>query len=111
MFFFFFFFFLMIRRPPRSTLFPYTTLFRSGVLDSGRPPGAPRPVRAEGCGSRGRISAGTHASCRRPRPTLAAGLGPDLGIQELFAAVQVTGVGTGGEILPAAVGDDQHDVR
>src|SRR2546430_15968603 len=30
----YFFFFLMIRRPPRSTLFPYTTLFRS-------PPGAP----------------------------------------------------------------------
>src|SRR2546430_9861491 len=29
MHFFFFFFFLMIRRPPRSTLFPYTTLFRS----------------------------------------------------------------------------------
>src|SRR6266550_8437332 len=27
--FFFFIFFLMIRRPPRSTLFPYTTLFRS----------------------------------------------------------------------------------
>src|SRR2546427_2319866 len=27
----FFFFFLMIRRPPRSTLFPYTTLFRSVV--------------------------------------------------------------------------------
>src|SRR5471030_3359459 len=26
---YFFFFFLMIRRPPRSTLFPYTTLFRS----------------------------------------------------------------------------------
>src|SRR3712207_3121991 len=26
------FFFLMIRRPPRSTLFPYTTLFRSGRL-------------------------------------------------------------------------------
>src|SRR2546430_9055393 len=32
MFYHFFFFFLMIRRPPRSTLFPYTTLFRS-VLD------------------------------------------------------------------------------
>src|SRR5256885_15906342 len=28
----FFFFFLMIRRPPRSTLFPYTTLFRSCLL-------------------------------------------------------------------------------
>src|SRR6266542_3867837 len=37
---FFFFFFLMIRRPPRSTLFPYTTLFRSAPrpeLDAGRP--------------------------------------------------------------------------
>src|SRR5256885_11534829 len=28
------FFFLMIRRPPRSTLFPYTTLFRSAFLNS-----------------------------------------------------------------------------
>src|SRR5436853_702316 len=31
-FYFLFFFFLMIRRPPRSTLFPYTTLFRSCKL-------------------------------------------------------------------------------
>src|SRR2546427_5031116 len=30
-----FFFFLMIRRPPRSTLFPYTTLFRSLLLGEG----------------------------------------------------------------------------
>src|SRR3712207_4640548 len=30
-----FFFFLMIRRPPRSTLFPYTTLFRSSCRRSG----------------------------------------------------------------------------
>src|SRR5258708_38027867 len=30
--FYFLFFFLMIRRPPRSTLFPYTTLFRSTFL-------------------------------------------------------------------------------
>src|SRR2546426_12683282 len=37
--FFFFFFFLMIRRPPRSTLFPYTTLFRSeGPSTSARRP-------------------------------------------------------------------------
>src|SRR6266853_4783449 len=35
LFIFFIFFFLMIRRPPRSTLFPYTTLFRSRP---GRPP-------------------------------------------------------------------------
>src|SRR5690242_21717916 len=32
---FFFFFFLMIRRPPRSTLFPYTTLFRSLIIGMG----------------------------------------------------------------------------
>src|SRR6266496_4729381 len=32
---FYFFFFLMIRRPPRSTLFPYTTLFRSFVIVPG----------------------------------------------------------------------------
>src|SRR5260370_37743989 len=34
-----FFFFLMIRRPPRSTLFPYTTLFRSGKHGEGPGPG------------------------------------------------------------------------
>src|SRR6266480_6280154 len=35
---FLFFFFLMIRRPPRSTLFPYTTLFRSrGLLQRHHP--------------------------------------------------------------------------
>src|SRR5438067_2080299 len=33
-----FFFFLMIRRPPRSTLFPYTTLFRSGAVLTGMVP-------------------------------------------------------------------------
>src|SRR2546425_11532560 len=33
---FFSFFFLMIRRPPRSTLFPYTTLFRSDLRELGR---------------------------------------------------------------------------
>src|SRR2546422_2494747 len=44
-----FFFFLMIRRPPRSTLFPYTTLFRSnapraraGGRTACRPPRLPR---------------------------------------------------------------------
>src|SRR5258708_12729286 len=34
----------MIRRPPRSTLFPYTTLFRSNCqISSGAPPGRPGP--------------------------------------------------------------------
>src|SRR5687768_18268951 len=39
------FFFLMIRRPPRSTLFPYTTLFRSGRDPPGRGRDRPRPRR------------------------------------------------------------------
>src|SRR6266498_3100417 len=45
---FFFFFFLMIRRPPRSTLFPYTTLFRSRRRSSASAPapGTPPPVPA-----------------------------------------------------------------
>src|SRR5712664_4613328 len=45
-----FFFFLMIRRPPRSTLFPYTTLFRSAHarrLRLSRPGGLGRPRSAE----------------------------------------------------------------
>src|SRR5574341_348991 len=40
LFLFSFFFFLMIRRPPRSTLFPYTTLFRSGADQAADGPGA-----------------------------------------------------------------------
>src|SRR5258708_12483385 len=43
------FFFLMIRRPPRSTLFPYTTLFRSPVGGRGSRPGSgSRWLRQEG---------------------------------------------------------------
>src|SRR2546422_8561367 len=45
-FLFVFFFFLMIRRPPRSTLFPYTTLFRSQVGRGPQRAGARRPGRA-----------------------------------------------------------------
>src|SRR5688572_31604379 len=45
---YFVFFFLMIRRPPRSTLFPYTTLFRSQVPQTGR-------ARAPGCRDRGAV--------------------------------------------------------
>src|SRR5256885_3251646 len=47
-----FFFFLMIRRPPRSTLFPYTTLFRSHQLAH-----RPRGVRLLLAGLRGRAAA------------------------------------------------------
>src|SRR5438034_6309612 len=37
----------MIRRPPRSTLFPYTTLFRSRI-SARRPRGEPHPARGPG---------------------------------------------------------------
>src|SRR5256885_12641522 len=62
------FFFLMIRRPPRSTLFPYTTLFRSGTtgdsVRSARPVGRAAPPRGH---PRGRRSvAAPHP--RRGRP-------------------------------------------
>src|SRR5574340_1342471 len=44
-----YFFFLMIRRPPRSTLFPYTTLFRSVVLphEPARVPGVVLRIHAD----------------------------------------------------------------
>src|SRR3712207_7350484 len=63
------FFFLMIRRPPRSTLFPYTTLFRSprGGRRGGRPVGrVHRPLGAAGAVRRrgGRDRRGA----RRPAP-------------------------------------------
>src|SRR3712207_4202651 len=47
MFFFSLFFFLMIRRPPRSTLFPYTTLFRSQIRTGQLKPGDQLPTIAE----------------------------------------------------------------
>src|SRR5437899_8775073 len=52
-------YFLMLRRPPRSTLFPYTTLFRSQRALV-RPPD---PVR----GVRGRVSRGRSGAVRRSR--------------------------------------------
>src|SRR6266498_5118562 len=59
-----FFFFLMIRRPPRSTLFPYTTLFRSS-----RPHPDERPRRRGAQGRRGRRSE-EHTSELQSRPHL-----------------------------------------
>src|SRR6266576_5718601 len=48
----FFFFFLMIRRPPRSTLFPYTTLFRSSPRPGCRSVAGARESRETGVRSR-----------------------------------------------------------
>src|SRR2546422_11262647 len=65
----FFFFFLMIRRPPRSTLFPYTTLFRSLLVpggglrpDEGRRVGRVRLHRREG--SESDLRSGLHGPHR-----------------------------------------------
>src|SRR3712207_7822282 len=73
------FFFLMIRRPPRSTLFPYTTLFRSAV-DRRRVEAAdhPRPV------LEGRLQ-----QVDRPRPDQQAALreGHDLQRQRVAEVV------------------------
>src|SRR6476620_12136015 len=51
-----FFFFLMIRRPPRSTLFPYTTLFRSGR------PRSPTRCASPSCGRRAPTRSEEHTS-------------------------------------------------
>src|SRR2546429_7343646 len=61
----FLFFFLMIRRPPRSTLFPYTTLFRSASRHGG--------ARARTRGSRGRRGASGGLPWKSPAARSGAG--------------------------------------
>src|SRR2546422_9059183 len=92
-----FFFFLMIRRPPRSTLFPYTTLFRSGSADCGvaaaaapggaggdlplaplvvEPPGAPRARTESLQPARARL--GGAGAAHGARPARSGGRSDDL---------------------------------
>src|SRR5271157_6374771 len=62
-----FFFFLMIRRPPRSTLFPYTTLFRSIVEKAN----LPQPVLSTSWARRSRVPRSEeHTSELQSRPHL-----------------------------------------
>src|SRR5690606_41351880 len=83
--FFFSFFFVMLRRPPRSTLFPYTTLFRSPRRPAGRghlpprrrSPGArlprvrrPPPVRGRPRRTRGSRRSEEHTSELQSRENL-----------------------------------------
>src|SRR2546430_12736726 len=74
----FFFFFLMIRRPPRSTLFPYTTLFRSapgrGVRGAGRHVAVRGPLAADPGDQ-----PGSPAAARRVRHERGAVAGTDPG--------------------------------
>src|SRR5260370_806454 len=74
------FFFLMIRRPPRSTLFPYTTLFRSVGAWARRV----RPGRCVACGvqrlhQRARRKVATVDLDRHRRQVRGAGVGPSAG--------------------------------
>src|SRR3712207_7282528 len=57
------FFFLMIRRPPRSTLFPYTTLFRSRARHHAA---QPRPVRGGRPAPGGAVALGGRSGRHRP---------------------------------------------
>src|SRR3712207_8267142 len=59
------FFFLMIRRPPRSTLFPYTTLFRSCLPTPPAGP-LPRPPSPASCEVRGADDPGLGAELGEP---------------------------------------------
>src|SRR6266581_7684972 len=64
---FLFFFFLMIRRPPRSTLFPYTTLFRSTTparRRSRRPAGWTRRCRSRSEEHTSELQSPVHLVCR-----------------------------------------------
>src|SRR6478672_12984002 len=63
------FFFLMLRRPPRSTLFPYTTLFRSqSATASGR--SSSRPSGEETSGTERRLRSEEHTSELQSRSDL-----------------------------------------
>src|SRR3989442_8015007 len=67
----FFFFFLMIRRPPRSTLFPYTTLFRSRIRSTSSGTSFPDPsVLARARASRPTGRSEEHTSELQSRPHL-----------------------------------------
>src|SRR3712207_8583964 len=62
----FFFFFLMIRRPPRSTLFPYPTLFRSAGLEHPRRQRGAEPGPGRLPTAHGRTGHGPAATGQRP---------------------------------------------
>src|SRR3712207_48515 len=79
----------MIRRPPRSTLFPYTTLFRSRAR-------LPEPVEVGGVQSL--PSAGSHAWLRSPLVGVAGGWALDLWLAEQLAITKTSTSPSSGEI-------------
>src|SRR3989454_4502039 len=108
----FFFFFLMIRRPPRSTLFPYTTLFRSSTRCRYKDSRTWGPPRSRACIRRwprrsvARTSTPSRETCAPPptaapraKPGTAAPLPPDR---------PPTGTGTRARIALAPEIDHPH---
>src|SRR6266496_1773149 len=112
------FFFLMIRRPPRSTLFPYTTLFRpdaqagEGLLGGGR-----RPVRRR----RDRVGGGTRRPARGGETVVISGAAGGVGslAVQLARRTGATVIGLASEsnhewlkshgVIPVAYGDGVAD--
>src|SRR5687768_12640928 len=92
------FFFLMIRRPPRSTLFPYTTLFRSGRR-SGR----------LGAGPLAHVSPHHQAQLLVRERLVQVVVGPDLGKRALALREQPHDAGAAGP--PAEEMDDALRAR
>src|SRR5258708_7046248 len=91
------FFFLMIRRPPRSTLFPYTTLFRSRyklALGASYPIGAPQFTRATLVGD-----VFAEQSTRRGESTV---VGVEVGVRYQLTPRMVWDVGIGTEFAGPA---------
>src|SRR5256886_8576416 len=114
MIFVFYFFFLMIRRPPRSTLFPYTTLFRSGP--PGRADAPDRAAQTRGAMIRlenltkhyGSFVAVDDISLEVPRGVLYGFLGPN-GAGKTTTLRMIAGIlrPTDGRVLLG--GDNVHD--
>src|SRR5215813_6815169 len=109
-YFFVFFFFLMIRRPPRSTLFPYTTLFRFRVHDPRQTARRRRAARLPHVAGYRRATVdecGRHRTRSRPddtglwrtgRPALAAGTAQPALLEPLGRADLHHRTGSGGTL-------------
>src|SRR6266568_8414440 len=103
--FLFFFFFLMIRRPPRSTLFPYTTLFRAQRHGLGEVPPIVHPEGGPLPPPRGRVRRRGAAVVVRAHDPQARLVGLPAAAGPTFVAVNVPQ----GQ-LPLAGLDQQHDL-
>src|SRR5688572_32657778 len=93
----------MIRRPPRSTLFPYTTLFRSCAVRSARP--SPSPATAPPVPPHGRHARSEeHTSELQSQSTLVCRLLLEKKIQETGCTTDPRGVGRCNSSPHSAVG-------